>query len=58
MENYTKEKVEAMNIDEIVGLLNEKESTLNMYREALEYRAKLYNEVRAKMDIVRSVINL
>lgn len=58
MENYTEEQVQKMSLSEVVGLLNEQQSQIKMYREASDYRAKLYNEVRAKMDIVRSVINL
>lgn len=58
MENYTKEQVEAMSTDEIVSLLNELKSKNDMYLESSNYWSQRTNEIKAKMDIIKSVINL
>lgn len=58
MENYTEEQVQKMSLSEVVGLLNEQKSQIDMYREASEYRGQQLKTINEKMNIFKSIINL
>lgn len=58
MENYTEEKVQKMSLSDVVGLLNEQKSQIDMYREASEYRGHQLKAINEKINIIKSIINL
>ena len=58
MENYTEEQVQKMSLSEVVNLLNEQKSQIDMYREASEYRGQQLKTIKEKMNIFKSIINL
>ena len=58
MDNYKEEQVQKMSLSEVVGLLNEQKSQIDMYREASEYRGQQLKTINEKMNIVKSIINL
>ena len=58
MENYTEEQVQKMSLSEVVNLLNEQQSQIDMYREASEYRGQQLKTTNEKINIIKSIINL
>lgn len=58
MENYTEEQVQKMSLSEVVNLLNEQKSQIDMYREASEYRGQQFKAINEKINIIKSIINL
>ena len=52
MENYTEEQVQKMSLSEVVCLLNEQQSQIDMYREASEYRGQQLKTINEKINII------
>lgn len=58
MEDFTKEQVEAMSIDDIVSLLNKQQNTIGIYRTSVDRLEKKILALESKMNAVLAVVNL